>query len=60
MERDARQFSDQIARLKDEKETLESSLFDSQQLISDFQSKQQQLEREIAELKLRRDTLQGS
>ncbi|OON17630.1 M protein repeat protein, partial [Opisthorchis viverrini] len=60
LERDARQQAEHIARLKGEKETLESSLFDAQELIEQLQTKQAALERETAELKLRRDTLQGT
>ncbi|CAH8438180.1 unnamed protein product [Schistosoma haematobium] len=59
IERDNRHLTEIINTLKSEKENLESSLFDMQQTIEQLYYKQSQLERDVSDLKNRRDELQA-
>ncbi|XP_018644367.1 hypothetical protein Smp_168870 [Schistosoma mansoni] len=59
IERDNRHLTEIINTLKSEKESLESSLFDMQQTIEQLYYKQSQLERDVSDLRNRRDELQA-
>ncbi|CAH8438211.1 unnamed protein product [Schistosoma rodhaini] len=59
IERDNRHLTEIINTLKSEKENLESSLFDMQQTIEQLYYKQSQLERDVSDLRNRRDELQA-
>ena len=58
-ERENRQQSEVIAALRSDKEGLESSLYESQQLSSQLETRKEQLEGENQELLLKKENLIG-
>lgn len=58
-ERENRQQSEVIAALRTDKESLESSLYESQQECSQLRGRREQLEGENQDLIIRKENLQG-
>ena len=58
-ERENREQSELIAALKSDKESLETNLYESQQLCAQLDTRKEQLEGENQELLIRKENLQG-
>lgn len=58
-ERECRQQSEVVASLKSDKDSLETNLYEAQQLCAQLENRKEQLEGENQELILKKENLQG-